>query len=140
MSRTVKIPSNTKPFWVCEINGKVYSYIAGSTQAVPDEVADLIDNINAMKPKEAAEPGVAGQVWTRLEKGAAWADLPAATEETAGAVKKGVGVNYAEEGADAGETLASVLAQLNALIDSLVDAGIISEYVEPSGDEGSDDD
>ena len=41
MSKTVKIPDNMKP-WRAELNGVKYEYEAGSTQTVPDEVAELI--------------------------------------------------------------------------------------------------
>lgn len=69
--REVIIPSNMNP-WMCNINGVVYSYTAGSTQTVPDEVASLIDAINAEKPV-ATHPGNAGDVWTMQENGeAAW--------------------------------------------------------------------
>lgn len=45
------IPNSPDPF-VCNINGVIYSYKAGTTQSVPDEVAALIDNINANAPTE----------------------------------------------------------------------------------------
>lgn len=72
--KTVMIPSNVTPNFVCEINGKVYSYPAGTEQSVPDEVAALIGNINAMIPQEAAAPGKPGQFWLRLKDGAWWSD------------------------------------------------------------------
>lgn len=50
MSKQVTIPSNMNPWW-CNINGAVYSYTAGSTQTVPDEVAAVIENYNNMLPK-----------------------------------------------------------------------------------------
>ena len=50
MSKHVTIPSNMNPWW-CNINGVVYSYTAGSTQTVPDEVAAVIENYNNMLPK-----------------------------------------------------------------------------------------
>lgn len=50
MSKQVTIPSNMNPWW-CNINGVVYSYTAGSTQTVPDEVAAVIENYNNMLPK-----------------------------------------------------------------------------------------
>lgn len=50
MSKQVTIPSNMNPWW-CNINGVVYSYTAGSTRTVPDEVAAVIENYNNMLPK-----------------------------------------------------------------------------------------
>lgn len=52
MSRTVKIPTYMKPDFICTINNVTYRYKAGTTQEVPDEVAELIDNINASIPRE----------------------------------------------------------------------------------------
>ena len=75
MSKSVTIPSYNDPF-VVEVNNTKYSYPAGTTQTVPDEVACVIDNINANMPKEAPEDGKAGQVWTKQEKSAAWANSP----------------------------------------------------------------
>lgn len=53
MSRVVTIPSNMSPLWECEINGVKYAYQSGAEVEVPDEVADLIGNMNADAPKEA---------------------------------------------------------------------------------------
>lgn len=52
MSKSRVIPSNTKPNWTCEIGNKVYTYMSGTTQTVPDEVAVIIDNYYAMQAKE----------------------------------------------------------------------------------------
>ena len=52
MSKSVTIPTNMKPFWACEINGIQYSYLAGSTATVPDEVAALVEQYYAALPKE----------------------------------------------------------------------------------------
>ena len=49
---TVKIPDNSHP-WRCNINGVEYCYAAGSTQSVPDEVAQLIHDIEAAAKKPA---------------------------------------------------------------------------------------
>lgn len=49
MSKTVKIPSDRNP-WTCNINGVPYSYTAGSTQSVPDEVAALIQQTYGFPP------------------------------------------------------------------------------------------
>lgn len=52
MSKTVTIPEGMYPFWECELNGVKYSYKAGTSQSVPDEVAALIEANNAMAPVE----------------------------------------------------------------------------------------
>lgn len=52
MSRTVTIPTYMQPDFICTINNVTYRYKAGTTQEVPDEVAELIDNINASIPRE----------------------------------------------------------------------------------------
>lgn len=49
--KTVTIPSDTKPYFDCTINGRHYRYKAGATMSVPDEVAELIASIEAQKPK-----------------------------------------------------------------------------------------
>lgn len=55
MSKTVTIPAHTRPDWKCSINGKRYSYQAGSTQEVPDEIAALIEASEDMQPKHEAD-------------------------------------------------------------------------------------
>ena len=53
MSKTRNIPDNMKPHWECIINGVKYTYVAGAEdETVPDAVAAVIDNYNAMLPKE----------------------------------------------------------------------------------------
>ena len=52
MSKSVTIPTFMQPDWVCTINNTTYRYKAGTTQTVPDEVAELIKAINAQKPVE----------------------------------------------------------------------------------------
>ena len=47
--REVTIPNDYNPFRL-EVNGRIYSYKAGTTQSVPDEVAELIDMYNQSKP------------------------------------------------------------------------------------------
>ena len=47
--REVTIPNDYNPFRL-EVNGRIYSYKAGTTQSVPDEVAELIDKYNKSKP------------------------------------------------------------------------------------------
>ena len=41
-----------QPAFVLTINNVTYRYKAGTTQEVPDEVAELIENINAQEPVE----------------------------------------------------------------------------------------
>jgi hypothetical protein len=41
-----------QPDFVCTINNTTYRYKAGTTQEVPDEVAELIANIDAQEPVE----------------------------------------------------------------------------------------
>lgn len=53
---TRKIPDNPRPWWECTVNGKNYRYKSGTTQDVPDAVADVIDNINAANERPAAQP------------------------------------------------------------------------------------
>lgn len=62
MSKVVVIPNDMKPNWRCEINNTIYEYEAGSTQSVPDEVADVISNINASKPTQG-RGGVNAEAW-----------------------------------------------------------------------------
>lgn len=52
MSKSVTIPTYMQPDFVCTINNTTYRYKAGTTQTVPDEVAELIKAINAQKPVE----------------------------------------------------------------------------------------
>lgn len=54
--KTVRIP-DTGSLWVCYINGARYAYEGGTTQAVPDEVAALIDGSDGAYPpaSEATE-------------------------------------------------------------------------------------
>ena len=47
-----KIPTNTQPTWQADINGKEYEYQSGITAEVPEEVAALIDDIEAGRAKE----------------------------------------------------------------------------------------
>lgn len=75
MSKTVTIPSEYNPFKIT-VNNTEYSYKAGDTVTVPDDVAEVIEHFNDSKPVEVAEKGVLGQVWTKKVKGADWADLP----------------------------------------------------------------
>ncbi len=54
--RTVQIPSGSNPF-TAFVNGKKYTYEAGTTQVVPDGVARLINDGTAYPPKaEKVDP------------------------------------------------------------------------------------
>ena len=106
MSKSVKIPSTMNPNWICEINGKTYSYLSGSTQIVPDEVASVIANIELMRPKENPVDF--------------WKGMPYATKSDIGGVKQGVAVNDA-----VGDTPTN--EEFKALLDSLRNAGVISK-------------
>jgi hypothetical protein len=64
--KTVLIPDFMKPDFVCTINGVRYSYPAGTTQEVPDEVADLIENNNDQIPVPAAPPSNCVTSWNDL--------------------------------------------------------------------------
>ena len=90
MSKTVMIPTSERRFWECEIGNRKYRYVAGTTQTVPDEVAAIIDQINAMAPAEAPEQGEVGDVWTKTAEGAEWKtpakELPAVTDADDGKV------------------------------------------------------
>ena len=50
MSKTVTIPTNCNPFVVI-INNHVYTYKAGDTVEVPDEVAEAIEDALELEPK-----------------------------------------------------------------------------------------
>lgn len=48
--KTIQIPTNKNPF-VVVINNTVYVYKAGDTVEVPDEVAEVIENLVGLTPK-----------------------------------------------------------------------------------------
>lgn len=80
--KTVLIPSDVTPFCEAKINGKTYRYPSGTVQNVPDEVASLIENINALTPVPGL-PGKPGQVWMLGADGMGrWTDLPAPEIDT----------------------------------------------------------
>lgn len=59
-----KIPTNMQP-WKANINGEEYEYQSGITADVPEEVAALIDFIDASAPKrdpKAAQRAIEGEV------------------------------------------------------------------------------
>ena len=57
MSPIVKIPDMYKPNFVTTINGKIYSFPAGRSVEVPDEVASVVTNIQNLAPMEGPEAG-----------------------------------------------------------------------------------
>ena len=108
MSKSVKIPAEPNP-WVCRINEKTYSYPAGTTQTVPDEVAEIIAANAAMAPQESTA-GV-GKFLRKTATGQEWADAPhpagAAVADAAGA--------------------APTAAEFKVLLDSLRNAGLLKK-------------
>lgn len=75
---TIKIPEVMNPFLVV-VNGKEYSYPAGQEVAVPEEVAEVIQNYQEQLPKpdpiSGAGGGAGGMVtlyneWPYLNKSA----------------------------------------------------------------------
>ena len=61
------IPSNMNP-WICEINGKKYTYPAGTVQDVPTEVAEVID---AYYKKSEGQHGESGSDNLKIMTGTA---------------------------------------------------------------------
>lgn len=57
MSKVVTIPKDRNPFVVI-VNGVKYSYPAGVTTEVPDEVADVIEKYVGAKPKPDPNAGI----------------------------------------------------------------------------------
>jgi hypothetical protein len=51
MDKTITIPTNKKPNYEILVNGKKYSYPAGETVLVPEDVAEVIENDLALEPK-----------------------------------------------------------------------------------------
>lgn len=47
MSKTVQIPEWPYPAWEADINGHKYIYPSGTEQTVPDEVAEMLDQMRA---------------------------------------------------------------------------------------------
>lgn len=85
MAKTVTIPAGDNPF-ICKINDVYYSYPAGATVEVPDEVAALIqanagnrEKSNGLSDIAIPRDGETGNVLTRTADGAKWA-TPAAPE------------------------------------------------------------
>lgn len=51
MSKVITIPTNRNPFEIM-VNNRSYSYQAGASIEVPDEVANAIENALALEPKQ----------------------------------------------------------------------------------------
>lgn len=107
------IPNSPDPF-VCNINGVIYSYKAGTTQSVPDEVAALIDNINANAPTED-DPTV--KIVTAIDDNATDKQIPTAlaVKNYSGDGPLVVTVTYDEETYEA-TTSASASEIYNAML------------------------
>lgn len=59
-----KIPNTRNP-WVATVNGKTYTYEAGTEQEVPEEIAHLIDQeMEHLKPKHPQQSGGGGMLVT----------------------------------------------------------------------------
>lgn len=63
MSEIITIPSCRSPFTV-DVNGEIYSYPAGETVEVPDEVAEIINRHIDMQPE--AEPYIGAVRWNDI--------------------------------------------------------------------------
>ncbi len=65
--KTIRIPTCRNPFIVI-INNKVYSYTAGETVEVPDEVAEVIESHTDAKPTEVPQTSSASTMkeWQKL--------------------------------------------------------------------------
>lgn len=121
MSKSRLIPSNISPF-VCCVDNIWYSYESGTTQTVPDGVADIIDNYNALLPQENPP-----------EK---YPDLPIATASKAGVVMVGAGLTI-EGGVLEADVTEIPVAEYPATVDAagiiaaLQAAGLMAETPEP---------
>lgn len=82
--KEVTIPTDKNPY-IIHINNDVYTFNAGETVVVPDEVAAVLEEVAAAKPKEnppkpiIPEDGTPGQVLMKTANGYEWADLPIST-------------------------------------------------------------
>lgn len=101
--QNVKIPEDNKPWFECSINGKNYKYPAGATVSVPDDVAALIANINASRPKHVTPTPT-----QEIKK-------PTAANKVLKSVAKDGGYEY-EEGEDAGSILPAVTSTDNGKV------------------------
>lgn len=114
MSKSVTIPTFMLPDFVCTINTKTYRYKAGTTQTVPDAVAELIENINASVPVENP-PETEEEMAKRVAEQAIEDNVTAATETDAGIVK--MAGNVAEA------TSETLVDTVNAMISAFIEAG-----------------
>ena len=111
MSKVVTIPDYTRPNWVCCINGVRYAYPAGSTQEVPDEVADLIeDQMEQVPVPEPVQPEGGGVSWEDLPDNVASKEyvdkaIEKAVRELKGLVEYGVEWDYSQPAATLTRTL-----------------------------------
>lgn len=91
--KTVTIPTCANPF-VVFVNGIKYTYPAGATVEVPDDVAAVIEQHDEAHNKPAPEPVVPPFVPSEGESGGGSA-LPTVTEEDNGKFLRVVGGAYA---------------------------------------------
>lgn len=95
--KTITIPANVMNPYVVDINGMKYSYAAGSTVSVPDEVAEAITNALRLSPRE--NPPAAGSVLTFGGNSGTWAAPDTAPAEGSAASVTSGGVWQAIEDA-----------------------------------------
>lgn len=100
------IPNNTKPTWSCKIGNTTYEYTSGTTQSVPENVAEIIDKYYALQPAEANP------------KPTKYSDLPAATADALGGVYQVTAIDDITSAPDADD--------YNALLSALRTAGILA--------------
>lgn len=96
--KTITIPTYKNPFEVT-VNGETYSYTAGETVSVPDEVAEIIENGKALEPTEApSTPSGAGKAV--FVQGGDFTEIASGTVIKKGQVVKFVVTNYLNESYD----------------------------------------
>lgn len=145
--REVTIPTMFgNPFRV-KVNGVGYSFVAGSVVTVEDSVADVIDNLMDLLPRESDKDRAVGSVLTMTDEGPRWLTrtelpdmaggnandylqmtheglrwhpLPSATADSKGLVKMSANVAEATSADDVVDTV-------NAIIGALISAGIMVE-------------
>lgn len=129
---TKTIPTSQGSFWKCSIDGVTYEYKAGATVSVPDYVAAIIDNELRQNPTYD-DPTV--RLTTEISDASTDKEVPSAK-----AVKKALDalegkiptVPVAEAVADA--TSDTAVDTINAIIDSLVAAGLMKVYAPVAGE------
>ena len=132
---SVKIPDDVKPTWKCSVNGKKYSFPAGATMDVPDEVAALIGDIIAAEKQPDAPYVPALPAYSSADEGKVlkisggklvWAEdsdaeLPAVTSTDNGKVLKVASGKWAV-GTDAtGDTLPTVTGDDDGKVLKVID-------------------